>query len=123
MGRVVHFEVGAEDLARARSFYRNVFDWDIVSWNGAIEYLLISTGKGDSNGIDGGIMPRAFGSSTIVTAEVEDLDRAMERIDRNGGEVLTERNFIPEVGMHCYCKDTEGNVFGILHPKRGDPIL
>ncbi|MDQ1668085.1 MAG: uncharacterized protein QOE40_146, partial [Actinomycetota bacterium] len=30
-GRVVHFEIPADDLARAQEFYRSAFGWEINS--------------------------------------------------------------------------------------------
>ena len=36
-GRVVHFEIPADDVARAQEFYGSVFDWNINSMPG-MEY-------------------------------------------------------------------------------------
>ncbi len=45
MSRVVHFEIHAEDLARARPFYETVFGWQFQQWEGPAEYYLITTGR------------------------------------------------------------------------------
>ncbi|MFQ6133586.1 MAG: hypothetical protein ACE5R4_16215 [Armatimonadota bacterium] len=38
----------------------------------------------------------------------------MAKVEQSGGEVLAPKMAIPGVGYHTYCKDTEGNVFGIM---------
>jgi len=52
MGRVVHFEITADDTARAKKFYE-IFDWEITDANmpGA-EYWLAKTGEDNDMGID-----------------------------------------------------------------------
>ena len=43
MCRVVHFEIPAEDLGRARKFYRDVFDWKEKDYPD-MEYVMLHTG-------------------------------------------------------------------------------
>jgi predicted enzyme related to lactoylglutathione lyase len=38
----------------------------------------------------------------------------VKEIQQAGGEILTPKMTVPAVGYMCYCKDTEGNVFGIM---------
>jgi predicted enzyme related to lactoylglutathione lyase len=38
----------------------------------------------------------------------------MDSVKKNGGTVLTEKTTVPGVGYFAYCKDTEGNTFGIM---------
>ena len=117
MGRVVHFEISADDTKRAVSFYKKAFGWGIENWGGGMEYWLVKTGEKDQMGIDGAIMPREPDSSpTINTIAVEDLDEAIRKIETAGGKRVSEKNSIPNIGLFCYCKDTEGNKFGILQP-------
>jgi predicted enzyme related to lactoylglutathione lyase len=45
--------------------------------------------------------------------------RAVEFVSKvkyYGGTQVTDKTEIPGVGTFCYCKDTEGNLFGILQP-------
>ena len=44
MSRVVHFEVLADDPARAVEFYQNVFGWEATKWDGPEDYWLTTTG-------------------------------------------------------------------------------
>jgi predicted enzyme related to lactoylglutathione lyase len=38
----------------------------------------------------------------------------VRKIVEAGGKVLTPKMAVPGVGYMSYCKDTEGNVFGIM---------
>lgn len=60
MSRVVHFEIQADDVERATSFYAAVFGWtfeDYSSFTG-VPYWDIVTGPDDEMGINGGLLPR-----------------------------------------------------------------
>ncbi|HUD05334.1 MAG TPA: VOC family protein [Candidatus Saccharimonadales bacterium] len=116
MGRVVHFEITADDLERAKKFY-GIFGWEIkdAGMPGA-EYWLATTGK-DGMGIDGAIMPRSYSPQPIInTISVDNLDEMMEKVKASGGKIDGERQTIPGVGDFCYAFDTEGNRFGMLQP-------
>lgn len=132
MGRVVHFEIEADDPARAIVFYKNVFGWKIEEWQGpGDKYWLVMTGKDGSklqgkegDGIDGAILKRRGVvpahnnpvSAFVCTIEVENLDEACKNVVEHGGNMVVDKAPIATVGWLCYCKDTEGNVFGMMQP-------
>lgn len=119
MARVVHFELVADDPERATQFYRNVFGWKIEKWDGPQDYWLISTGDPGTPGIDGGIMRRAeWTPPTTNTVDVESVDDAVAGIVANGGTILAPKMPVPGVGYLAYCKDTEGNTFGVMQVDR-----
>jgi len=114
MPRVVHFEFSAEDPKRAVRFYRDVFGWTFAKWEGPLEYWLITTGPDGEPGINGGVGRRTEpGEGTVNTVAVSDIDDALTRVTRGGGEVTQPKHAIPGVGWQAYCRDPEGNVFGI----------
>ena len=115
MGRVVHFEIPAEDPDRAAEFYRKSFGWDVVGWGGPARYLLVTTGPADEVGINGAITDRHEHLQSVVNSiDVDGWERAAAAISSAGGEVLTAKTAINGIGYFSYCRDTEGNVFGIL---------
>ena len=117
MARVTHFEFSADDPERTARFYANVFQWDIYKWDAPEEYWLVCTGPDGDPGIDGGIVRSREGMPrTVNTIEVESLDVCCERVERNGGAVLSPKTVISGVGYHAYCRDPEGNVFGVHQP-------
>jgi uncharacterized protein len=115
MGRVIHFEIPADDVTRASAFYEKVFGWKIQAWGGPIEYHLIETGPRETLGIDGAIMPREAPVDRVVnTVGVEDIEAARAAVRDAGGEVVSDVSDIPGVGKFCYGRDTEGNLFGLM---------
>jgi hypothetical protein len=38
------------------------------------------------------------------------------KVEQNGGQVVVPKMAVPTVGYLAYCKDTEGNIFGIFQP-------
>lgn len=119
MGRVVHFEIFGDDPGMLADFYRDVFGWDVGSWNGPIEYYLASTGWGKP-GIDGAIAPRGEtgDQNVVLTIDVPDLDRAIADVQQAGGALVHGREAIPGVGWHAYLRDPAGNVFGAMETDR-----
>jgi len=114
MNRVVHFEISAQDPERVTTFYREVFGWEINKWDGPQDYWLIETGKSQP-GIDGAIMRKMDPSAGVInTIGVAELDDSLERVTGSGGSVLSEIMTIPNVGRFAYCKDPEGNMFGLM---------
>jgi uncharacterized protein len=115
MPRVVHFELPADDLARAQKFYGDVFGWQFQKWDGPMPYVLVSTGKKEEKGIDGGLLPRqAPGAGTVNTIDVSSVDESLALIQAKGGKVALPKMAIPGVGWLAYAIDTEGNTFGIM---------
>lgn len=120
MGRVIHFEIHAEDPDRAMKFYTNCFGWEFKKWEGPFDYWLIMTGSTDKPGIDGGMLNRkgnALGESVIsyiCTLDVESIENTEKIVKENGGEIANPRMSVPKVGWLTYFKDTEGNIFGAM---------
>jgi predicted enzyme related to lactoylglutathione lyase len=122
MPRPVHFEIHAEQPARAIAFYEALFGWTFTSWGGGgMEYWLVTTGPDGEPGINGGLMPRRGtidGTAVIgyvCTIAVANVDEAFAKGVALGATVALPKMPIPGVGWLAYLKDTEGNIFGITH--------
>jgi predicted enzyme related to lactoylglutathione lyase len=124
MPRVVHFEIHADEPERAAEFYKSVFEWEIQKWDGSQEYWMITTGKDDQPGINGGMMKRQGpinGDSVIAyvcTIDIPSVDDYVKKITAAGGHSVVPKMPIPGMGWLAYCKDTEGNIIGLI---QGDP--
>lgn len=115
MGRVIHFEIGADDPDKVGNFYQEVFGWEVRKWDGPVDYWLVMTGDSEEAGIDGAIMARQSDMPpTINTIDVDSLETAMESVKSAGGQLLGEAQAVPGVGYFAYCTDVEGNVFGMM---------
>jgi uncharacterized protein len=116
MPRVIHFEIPADNTERAANFYRKAFGWKIEKYpGGSMDYWLVSTGEDKEPGINGAIAEKdQTHPTTINTVSVQSYDEALKKINEAGGEALTPKMTVPAVGYMAYCKDTEGNIFGIM---------
>ena len=127
MSRPVHFEIQADDLERAKTFYAAVFGWtfeDYGQFTGGAPYWGITTGPEEEPGINGGLLPRpvaapgpAQGTNAYVcTMGVEDSDTTEQRILDAGGQVALPKMALTGMAWQGYYLDTEGNTFGIHQP-------
>jgi predicted enzyme related to lactoylglutathione lyase len=123
MSKVVHFEIPADDLDRAKSFYGSVFGWELqtVPMNEG-EYTSVKTTEVDEQtqlptepgAINGGMFQRAEQlTSPVITIDVDGIDDALKQIEAEGGTTVTPRTAIPGMGAFAYFKDPEGNVLGL----------
>lgn len=119
MPRVVHFEISADDTDRAAKFYQTVFGWTSNKLGGPRDYHLVNTGPETEPGINGGIFRRDGPVNFVNTIEVDSVDEFSRRIVEAGGEEVVPKMHIPGAGYLIYCKDTEGNVFGIIEDDDG----
>lgn len=120
MDKVVHFEIPADNLARAKKFYNTVFGWKMNEMP-QMEYVLVGTAESDENGmpkepgaINGGMMERQDPvKSPVITINVKSIDQAAATIEKNGGKVIRPKMPVGDMGFAAYFKDTEGNVIGL----------
>ncbi|MBB5158117.1 VOC family protein [Saccharopolyspora phatthalungensis] len=119
MLRPVHFEVHVADVDRAREFYSTVFGWRFQQWE-QNRYWLIFTGAGP--GIDGGLLPRKGPEPSdetpvaafVTTMEVDDIEGMLSTVESAGGRVEMPKTALTGMGWVAYCRDTEGNIFGMF---------
>ncbi|WP_414468667.1 SRPBCC domain-containing protein [Methanobacterium sp. ACI-7] len=114
MSKIVHFEIPADDPKRAINFYEDVFGWKIEKWDAPVDYWLVTAGEDDEPGISGAIMPKESGDSIRDTISVDSYDKFAQKIESEGGKMLTEKMTIPGMGFNGFFQDTEGNVMGII---------
>ncbi len=120
MASIIHFDISADDVLRAKNFYENLFGWKIEKFpSGPTEYYLIETlAKTGKKGISGGIAKREKAHEQITNfIEVDSIDEAIAKVRELGGEIVEPKSTIPNIGYIAGCKDTEGNVFGLMEVK------
>ena len=123
MGRVCHFELPADDLARAKKFYSTVFGWEMCEYP-EMKYTILRTSPSDENGtpkeagsINGGMLARQDPVKTpVITIGVDDMDEATKAIEKNGGKIIQPKMAVSGMGFAAYFRDTEGNVVGLFEP-------
>ncbi len=119
-GRVVHFEIPADDVERAQSFYQEAFGWQITPMPD-MNYTLIGTTATDETGaptepgaINGGMMQRQGRfTAPVVTIETDDIDGKLQEVEKLGGSIVEPKMAVGEMGFAGYFADPEGNVVGL----------
>jgi predicted enzyme related to lactoylglutathione lyase len=124
MRKVVHFEIPAEDLSRAKAFYGDTFGWRLETMPmGGGDYTMLTTTPVDeeswrpteAGAINGGMMQRTPETpAPVITIDVDAIDDSLKAIEAAGGSTVTPRTPIPGMGAFAYFKDTEGNVMGLF---------
>jgi predicted enzyme related to lactoylglutathione lyase len=112
----VWFEIPVVDLDRARAFYGAVLQNEIEAQEGGPNPMAMFVAK-DQGAVTGHLYPgtpapRGTGS-TIHLAVAAPLEKALERVTANGGEVASPVITIP-AGSFAYCLDPDGNSFGLF---------
>ncbi len=118
MFSIVHFEIPADDVERARKFYSELFGWQIEKFPGPapMEYWGITTGaaEGEMGLTGGGMMPRQMPWQTITMyIQVPSVGDFVDKIKKLGGKVVVPKTAVPEMGYFAVCLDPEKNGFGI----------
>ena len=124
--KVVHFELPADNVERAKSFYKAAFGWDISQYPG-MEYHGITTAETDQQtrqpkqvgAINGGLTKRNNEvKNTVITVDVENIETALKSIEKAGGKTLQKKQPVADMGFTAYFKDTEGNIVGLWQSAR-----
>lgn len=121
--RVMHFEIHATNCEEVAEFYRKVFGWRIHKYSDNPEYWTINTASSCAceAGINGGIFKRigdkpssgAPMNGYVCTITVDSIDQYIYSVLTNGGDIVVPKKAIPKLAWVVYCKDVDGNIFGI----------
>jgi uncharacterized protein len=125
---IVHFEIPANDIERAKKFYNDLFGWKIEKWPGTdgsqltsaatgqpMEYWLITTTDDKGNkALGGGMMKRQMPEHKVTNyIGVKSIDEYKSKVEKLGGKVLAPKHTVPGMGYFALCFDTENNPFAI----------
>jgi uncharacterized protein len=125
MPTIVHFEIPADDIERAKKFYTELFGWKIEKLLGMdtgnsssssdIEYWMITTTDEKGNkALGGGMMKRKMPQQPNINyIGVESVDEYASKVEKIGGKVVLSKMAVPGMGYFAVCLDTENNAFAI----------
>ena len=128
-GTPVWFETLTTGFDRALGFYRDVLGWDIA-WmggeeggsEGGVRYVTHGAGDAAVAGLCDASdwLPEGAPSFWRVYFSVEDTDRALERIQELGGELVDGPMDSP-FGRLATVRDPFGAMFQIIQPPQREP--
>ena len=125
MPTIVHFEIPADDIERAKKFYTELFGWKIEKLLGMdtgnsssssdMEYWMITTTDEKGNkALGGGMMKRKMPQQPNINyIGVEPVDEYASKVEKIGGKVVLSKMAVPGMGYFAVCLDTENNAFAI----------
>lgn len=127
MDKVVHFEIPAGDLERAKGFYKDVFDWKVEDVKD-MEYTMLYTTEVDDKymakepgAINGGMWKREKGDEKpVLVINVASVDDYVKKIEEKGGKIVTPKMAVGDMGYYAKFSDPEGNVLGIWENMKKD---
>lgn len=118
MPHVAHFSINADDVERAKAFYRSAFGWGFSVFGPPGFYMI--DGAGGPGGLYASLQQRReivpgkpmFGLECTVA--VENSEAAEAAVRRAGGRIVMPRTVLAGVGTLFFFEDTEGNVLGAM---------
>jgi len=107
MGKVVHFEIPADDLERAKDFYGSVFGWKFEDWGP--EYAAFNDGR-----LSGGFqkVKKVKSAGALIVLYASDLEAIQRRIILADGKI-TKPTFTFPGGRRFHFSDPSGNELAV----------
>lgn len=124
MASIVHFDISADDLTRAKRFYEGLFGWKIRTMWGFLDYYEIETEDLEGRpGVGGGLTKRSDPMQAGITnfIGVASINTSLEKLSSLGGKIIQGKQSIPGYGYLAVCTDTENNVIGLFEDDKHAP--
>ena len=120
---VMHFEVIGKDGEKLRSYYGELFGWELQDVGGPMDYAVVDR-EGNLSpegiGIGGGIggSAEADGHVTFYVG-VDDAEAYLRKAEELGGSRVWGPDEVPGQGILIgHLKDPEGHLVGVVQPIR-----
>jgi predicted enzyme related to lactoylglutathione lyase len=116
---VVHFEVIGKDGDKLRSYYGELFGWEIDASN-PMNYGVVQRDgntNADGVGIGGGVGqgPEGYDGHVTFYVEVSDVGEALAKAEELGGKRLMGPEELPDAGITLgQFADPEGHPIGVI---------
>ncbi len=115
---VVHFEIMGKDGEKLRSYYSELFGWEIDADN-PMNYGIVqrdgNTGA-DGVGIGGGVgaAPEGYDGHVTFYIEVPDVEAALAQAESLGGKRMMGPDKVPDGPEIGHFNDPEGHLVGVV---------
>ena len=109
MAKVEHFEIPADDIARAQAFYSSVLGFHYEPWGEDMGMLK----QPQDAGINGDLHVRGAAPHPTVVLTVDPIEETVALAVAAGGEQVGQIQPLSESSRWVYIKDSEGNLIGL----------
>lgn len=127
---VMHFEIMGHDAPKLRSFYADVFGWNVAApmQGSPVQYSLVEPVPNFQRGIGGGIgaAPQGYDGHATFYVVVDDMESAFAKIEEHGGTRMMGPDRVPNGPIIGLFRDPEGHTIGLVDPSdsmRGAPYM
>jgi uncharacterized protein len=114
---IMHFEIPADDVERAKRFYERVFGWKIEQYPmpPGQEYWGVTAKDSNDQGINGGLMKRNMPDQPFTNyVTVNSIDVMIPVVQSNGGRLaLPKQEIGGGMGWIAAFLDPENNLIGL----------
>ena len=115
----VHVELMSTDVAKAKTFYGKLFDWNLEDMDmGDMTYTMIKVGEGTGGGLMKNPMPNAP-SMWVAYVNVDDVKAATTKAKMLGAKVMKDIQEVKGAGAFSIITDPTGAMLGLWQPKKG----
>jgi hypothetical protein len=110
-------ELHSQDIDKDLAFLEKVFGFQVNSQDmpGGMKYHILQHGGKDRGGAMQA-MSKDVPSNWMSWVHVGDVDAALERVKRNGGQAFTDGMEMEGIGRMAAVADNTGGTFGIITP-------
>jgi len=115
---VVHFEIVGPDAEKLKSYYSQLFDWEIDS-NNPMSYGIVER-EGNLNedgvGIGGGISagPEGYAGHVTFYVQVPDVEASLAKAESLGGTRMMGPDQVMDNLVIGLFNDPEGHTIGVM---------
>lgn len=110
-GAISWVELMTSDVASAKKFYAELFNWQYETWNENpnMPYTVIKAGGEEVAGMmknppECNTAPPCWGAYVTV----DNVDQSAKQIEALGGKIIVPPTDIPKVGRFCVFSDPQG---------------
>ncbi len=114
-----HIELNTDDVAKAKKFYKSVFDWKLTDMKG-MPYTMIDVGGGTG----GGMQPKPMPEQPVAWlpyVQVDDVKKSIAKAAKAGARVVVEYMPIGENGAIGVFLDPSGAALGVWEMAKTAP--
>ncbi len=112
-GKISYVQIPAADVGESADFYETVFGWNIRRHDGG--RIAFDDTTGEVSGVWLTDRPPSVEPGLLMYMNVEDVQRALEKIVEAGGEIVTPLTPQGEGEAFATFRDPAGNVLGVFH--------
>ena len=114
-----HIELNTDDVAKAKKFYKSVFDWKLNEMKG-MPYTMIDVGVGTGGGMQPKPMPEAP-TAWLPYVQVDDVKTSLAKASKAGARVVLDYMPIGGNGAIGVFLDPSGAALGVWEMAKQAP--